>query len=101
LNIWSLPSAQSLFPTHAGIIGYGVDLEARIIARRGCNGKVCTEAYPTVTVAGQAGIPVRSNRCPKTSPLAHSSTRSFSFRQARLSLPIRTVSENTDFTGAC
>jgi uncharacterized protein YbcV (DUF1398 family) len=99
-NLWSLPSAQSLYLTQdgpvvmqgnplvtgvvdvppfdeaaliralrvdqagestfpqfleaswkAGVVAYDVDLEARTVVYRGCNGEEYVEAYPAVTVA--------------------------------------------------
>jgi uncharacterized protein YbcV (DUF1398 family) len=35
----------------AGVVRYDVDLEARTVAYRGCNGEEYIEAYPAVTVA--------------------------------------------------
>jgi uncharacterized protein YbcV (DUF1398 family) len=34
----------------AGVVGYDVDLEARTVVYRGCNGEEYVEAYPAVSV---------------------------------------------------
>lgn len=50
-------AGKSTFPEfldaswRAGVVRYDVDLEARTVSYRGCNGEEYIEAYPAVTVA--------------------------------------------------
>ena len=50
-------AGESTFPEfldatwRAGVVRYDVDMEARTVAYRGCNGEEYIEAYPAVTVA--------------------------------------------------
>ena len=50
-------AGESTFPEFlnatwlAGVVRYDVDLEARTVAYRGCNGEEYVEAYPAVTAA--------------------------------------------------